>query len=143
MRLIDATDLVRRVLDERDKIPLEIVERYSFGVPTPNRHGQAMRGGIRKALRCIETSPTVDAVEVVRCRDCIYWKPPHIRFDDGTERPYLPGEGYVSISVGINVCGQCLVDCGVGYPCDKTVFRSGNMFCSKGVKMDAEVEGCR
>lgn len=70
MRLIDATDLVRRVLEERDKIKTEVVERYSFGVPTPDRHGQAMRGGIRKALREIETSPTIDAVEVVRCREC-------------------------------------------------------------------------
>lgn len=69
-RYIDATDLVRRVLVERDKIPLEVVQRYSFGVPEPYRHGQAMRGGIRKALREIETSPTVDAVEVVRCKDC-------------------------------------------------------------------------
>lgn len=69
-RLIDATDLVRRVLAERDRIPLEVVPRYNFGVPEPCRHGQAMRGGIRKALREIETSPTVDAVEVVRCKDC-------------------------------------------------------------------------
>lgn len=71
-RLIDATDLVRRVLEERDKIRLEVVPRYGFGVPVPDRHGQAMRGGIRKALREIETSPTIDAVEVVRCRDCKY-----------------------------------------------------------------------
>ncbi len=70
-RLIDATDLVRRVLAERDRIPLEVVQRYSFGVPEPCRHGQAMRGGIRKALREIETSPTIDAVEVVRCKDCV------------------------------------------------------------------------
>lgn len=73
MRLIDATDLVRRVLEERDKIKTEVVERYSLGVPTPDRHGQAMRGGIRKALREIETSPTIDAVEVVRCKDCKRW----------------------------------------------------------------------
>lgn len=73
-RLIDATDLVRRVLEERDKIRTEVVERYSFGVSVPDRHGQAMRGGIRKALREIETSPTVDAVEVVRCDECIFAK---------------------------------------------------------------------
>lgn len=65
-RLIDATDLVRRVLEKRDKIRLEVVPRYGFGVPVPDQHGQAMVGGIRKALREIETSPTVDAVEVVR-----------------------------------------------------------------------------
>jgi hypothetical protein len=69
-RLIDATDLVRRVLEERDKIRLEVVPRYGFGVHVPDQHGQAMVGGIRKALREIETSPTVDAVEVVRCKDC-------------------------------------------------------------------------
>ena len=73
-RLIDATDLVRRILVERDKVPLEVVQRYSFGVPEPYRHGQAMRGGIRKALREIETSPTIDAVEVVRCYECIFAK---------------------------------------------------------------------
>lgn len=69
-RLIDATDLVRRVLEERGKIRLEVVPRYGFGVPVPSLFGQAMVGGIRKALREIETSQTVDAVEVVRCRDC-------------------------------------------------------------------------
>jgi len=72
-RLIDATDLVRRVLEERDKIRLEVVPRYGFGVPVPDRHGQAMVGGIRKTLREIETSPTVDAVEVIRCKDCRFW----------------------------------------------------------------------
>lgn len=71
-RLIDATDLVRRVLEERDKVSLTVIPRYNFGVPEPCRHGQAMRGGIRKALREIETSPTIDAVEVVRCKECVY-----------------------------------------------------------------------
>ena len=82
MRLIDATDLVRRVLVERDKIKTEVVERYSLGVPTHDRHGQAMRGGIRKALREIETSPTVDAVEVVRCKDCVWYQPNWIMGQD-------------------------------------------------------------
>lgn len=73
-RLINATDLVKHVLEERDKIRTEVVERYSLGVPVPDRFGQAMRGGIRKALRCIETAQTVDAVEVVRCRDCEHFR---------------------------------------------------------------------
>lgn len=70
MRLIDATRLVSDVLKERNKIPLTVVERYSFGVPSPFSHGQSMRGGIRKALRCIEQAQTIDAVPVVRCVDC-------------------------------------------------------------------------
>lgn len=73
MRLIDATRLVKLALLEREKIPLTIVERYSFGTQSPNRHGQAMRGGIRKILRLIEQAPTIDAVPVVRCRDCKHW----------------------------------------------------------------------
>lgn len=59
MRYIDADILKEKILAERDKIPLEIVERYSFGVPTPYRHGQSMRGGIHVALRCMEDTPTV------------------------------------------------------------------------------------
>lgn len=62
MRYIDATALVKAVLEERDKIPLKTTERYGFGVEVPYRHGESMRGGIRKALRCIETAPTVDVV---------------------------------------------------------------------------------
>lgn len=65
MRPIDADELKKAILEERDKIPLEIVERYSFGVATPNKHGESMRGGIRKALRCLEETPTLD-VEPVR-----------------------------------------------------------------------------
>ena len=63
-RLIDANEVVKAILEERDKIPYELVSEKPF------KHGNSMRGGIRKALRCIEQSPTVDAVPVVRCREC-------------------------------------------------------------------------
>ena len=82
-----------------------------------------------------------DMVEVVRCEDCIYWKPRHIKLNDGSERAYLPGEVYVDITVGINVTSQCMVDEYEGYGCDKSVFRRKNDFCSRGMrKMDAEVQ---
>ena len=68
-RLIDANEVVKAILEERDKIPYELVSEKPF------KHGNSMRGGIRKALRCIEQAPTVDAVPVVRCRDCQRWKP--------------------------------------------------------------------
>lgn len=117
-RLIDATDLVRRVLEERDKVPLTVIPRYNFGVPEPCRHGQAMRGGIRKALREIETSPTVDAVEVVRCKDCLNaMKMPDV------VREYF---GY----------REDALDCGMGYG----VVLPDN-YCSNGCKADAEVSG--
>ena len=71
MRLIDANEVVKAILAERDKIPRTIITApYEFGTEKPYHAGDQMRGGIRKALRCIEQSPTVDAVPVVRCREC-------------------------------------------------------------------------
>ena len=68
MRLIDANVLKALLLKERDAIPLTVVERYGFGVEKPSPFGQAMCAGIRKALRCMEQCPTIEAVPVVRGR---------------------------------------------------------------------------
>lgn len=55
MRLINAFELKQRILEERDKIPLTLPGSvYEFGIEKPNHYGNAMRGGIRKALRCME-----------------------------------------------------------------------------------------
>lgn len=83
-RPIDATALVKLVLEERDKIPLEVVERYSFGVRSPNKHGQSMRGGIRKVLRLIEQAPTLDYVPLKRGK----WGAPEIIGYDGLQAVY-------------------------------------------------------
>ena len=75
MRLIDANELKRKILFERDKIPFTLpCATYELGVDKPNHHGNSMRGGIRKALRCMEQCKTIDAVEVVRCKDCKHWE---------------------------------------------------------------------
>ena len=66
MRLIDANEVVKNIVAERDKIPYELVSEKPF------KHGNSMRGGIRKALRCIEQAPTVDAVVVTRCKNCAH-----------------------------------------------------------------------
>lgn len=65
MRPIDADKLKELLLKERDAIPTAVVERYSFGVPMPNKHGDAIRGGIRKALRCMEQTPTITYADLV------------------------------------------------------------------------------
>ena len=71
MRLIDANAVVKAILEERDKIPRTIATApYEPWAENPYHAGDQMRGGIRKALRCIEQAPTVDAVPVVRCREC-------------------------------------------------------------------------
>lgn len=74
MRLIDADALKEKIIKERDAIPTMVVERYSFGCRVPYPHGMSMRGGIKKALRCMEETPTIDAVPVVRCKDCALCK---------------------------------------------------------------------
>ena len=73
MRLIDANRVVKDIISERDKIPHELVSEKPF------KHGNSMRGGIRKALHCVEQAPTVDAVPVVRCAKCEHW----VKNDDG------------------------------------------------------------
>ena len=65
MRLIDADQLKELILKERDAIPKTISERYGFDIGRPNNHGNSMRGGIRKALRCMEKTPTVK-IETVK-----------------------------------------------------------------------------
>lgn len=64
-RLIDANAVVRAISEEKHAIPVTVPEASHELVPEkPYKHGEAMRGGIRKALRCIEQAPTVDAVPV-------------------------------------------------------------------------------
>lgn len=78
---------------------------------------------------------------LVRCRDCIHWKPPHVLQNDGTEREYNPetdvdslGLLLVSVDVGINVGGKCYVDHDTGYAEDKTVFRTEDNYCGKAIR---------
>ena len=75
-RLIDANEVVKEILAERDKIPRTVpAAPYELGTEKPYHAGDQMRGGIRKALRCIEQAPTVDAVPVSKLeelRDYLY-----------------------------------------------------------------------
>lgn len=87
--LISKKALIKTILAERDKHPLEVEERYSFGVKVPCRFNQALRGGIRKCLHLVETAPTIDAVEVVRCKECEYQQ-------SCTNAQYLGIEGFCS-----------------------------------------------
>lgn len=81
--------------------------------------------------------------ELVRCKDCVYFRDKHVRTDDGQIKFYeeFPpeafdalGTGSVTMEYGINVGSQCLVDCNRGYGEDKTVFREADDFCSRGYR---------
>ena len=80
--------------------------------------------------------------ELVRCKDCCHWKPPHIVLNDGRQRAYVEGDKDndplgigVSNDVGLNVGGKCWADHNCGYGKDMRVFRQENDYCSRAVKL--------
>lgn len=77
--------------------------------------------------------------EIVRCKDCVYYDPPHIN-DHGERREYkdMPAEafdklgtGLVNMSYGINVGGRCLRDYNAGYSDDKRIFVPETNYCGR------------
>lgn len=101
MRLIDADELKELILAERDKIPKKVpCATYELMREKDNRHGNAMRGGIRVALRCMENTPTIEA-EPVR----------HGRWDDEDNERWvctLCGSWYIVDSNGyMHYCPHC------------------------------------
>jgi len=88
----------------------------------------------------LEDASDADVVEVVRCKDCIYWQKPQVKLHDGTYRDYEPEEydngsmvGGVELSVGINVGSFCAkYDKWHGNSIHQ--FMGENDFCSKGEK---------
>lgn len=71
MRLINAGALEKDIVAKRNEIPETIPAAvYELTAQKPNRDGQLIRAGMRKALECLNNAPTVDAVPVVRCEHC-------------------------------------------------------------------------
>ena len=79
--------------------------------------------------------PTADVVEVVRCKDCIYFQPEFILTNDGERRPYTEQEikngKVVSMDVGIN-CGSRCERFGYWEENKIPVWFDENDFCSYG-----------
>ena len=55
----------------------------------------------------INEEPISNVVEVVRCKDCIYFQDRYIELPDGSKRLYEKGENIVPLSAGINVGSYC------------------------------------
>ena len=70
-RLIDANDLWDEISEEN---PLIHLGPFGYVACSPKTEGELV---LKRAdvLRAIESAPTVDAVEVVRCKDCKHFKP--------------------------------------------------------------------
>ena len=101
----------------------------------------------------IDACPTVDAVPVVRCRECKFWMPEHIQRDDGSIMLYeqLPWmePGMAPIEFGVNVGSYCTL-------CENVItrgFRDGNQsldctrlwrreddYCSRGKRRDQSAD---
>ena len=95
MRLIDADGLIKK----------------AYRSEMWNRSTQAFDLFVVDA-EDVEDAPTIDAVEVVRCRDCKY-----------SYGLVNTGSLYCEVNSGFAFSTRC------------------DGFCSRGVKMDAEVEG--
>ena len=88
----------------------------------------------------IDLQPAADVVPVVRCKDCIYYDPPHVK-NNGVRYEYdeMPadafdalGTGLVNAEYGINIGGRCCVDyyC-KNYSDDKRVFVREDNYCGR------------
>jgi len=90
--------------------------------------------GLGKAKVIADEMPSVDAVEVVRCKDCIFWQDEKIRMENGECRDYLPDEKpYVTIDKGINEGAHCTLH-GFEDMSGSWFWAQANDFCSRGVK---------
>lgn len=95
-------------------------------------------GAIADICTWILTAPTIDAVPVVRCEKCLWYKPPHFRADDGTETPW---DGTISLGMsdgrkGIYIGGKCKHERNTSYGETDKAFRKPHHFCSYGEKRD-------
>ena len=102
----------------------------------------------RKVWERLKQYEDSGAVEVVRCKDCVYYHKAHVLCPDGTEKDFseFPHEElapfeFVSAKYGINVSGKCELEKNCGYEVDKSVYREPNDFCSRGERKGGDNNG--
>jgi hypothetical protein len=103
--------------------------------------GRVIPEGSQYCVICGNTEPK-DMVEVVRCKDCIYFQPDFVLTNDGERRPYTQEEkesgfGYVSMEKGIN-CGSRCERHGYWEENKIPVWFGENDFCSYGELKECE-----
>ena len=67
MRLIDADALMNKLNKKAEALHERCVKEQDI------YFGAGMAAGVRGAIYHIGKAPTVDAVEVVRCKECTHW----------------------------------------------------------------------
>ena len=69
-----ATEKRLDLIDRKDLI--KAVEKKQFAIADNTHPYEAIRIQGKYFREVVDNAPTVDAVEVVRCRDCEHWKEP-------------------------------------------------------------------
>ena len=105
MRLIDA-DALRKDLVET----LRLCEQWMADAKDDETKvvSQANWFAFLEAKLRLDSAPTIDAVPVVRCKDCKWYDPPHIDHGGGKRTDVEDDSPHVPLSVGINVSGRCI-----------------------------------
>ena len=88
--------------------------------------------------KAINAVPAVDAVPVVRCRDCFWYKPAHFAADDGKEYEWDGTMTLYARSDGIHVGGKCKHDRNTAYGGKDMAFRNPDDFCSYGERRNSD-----
>ena len=50
-----------------------LLEKFQFRLPINDHISESIAECVKMSVRIIKDAPTVDAVEVVRCKDCKQW----------------------------------------------------------------------
>lgn len=88
----------------------------------------------------LDDTPSADVVEVVRCKNCKWFVPKHIKLNDGTKRAYTEEEKKLPLGVtgdiGIN-CGSRCLRCLRWEENSIPVYVQENDFCSYGERSES------
>ena len=89
----------------------------------------------------------VQSIEIVRCKDCKWYDPPHIEYKDGTRKDY-PKEPFVTFDIGTTVGGKCMANNEIYCTAhnredpddyeDIVMFRNPDDYCSFGERKGSE-----
>ena len=124
MRLIDSDALWEAI--NGDKRGKEIAQM---------RSGKVLQT-LTLVLEHIHTAPTIDAVPVVRCKDCQWFKPAHFKADDGTEHPWDGSFFLGQRNDGIYIGAKCKHERNTAYGEKDMAFRKPTDFCSYGERKE-------
>lgn len=87
-------------------------------------------------MDCVEYAPAIDAVNVIRCKDCVYWQDRQVQLSDGSCRDYLPNEDWsVTCDIGMNIGSHCTLH-GFEDKSGSWFWANADDYCSRGRKLE-------